>query len=95
MTNAEALRDLALTNLVAAEIRASLREPRAAYVKWHYGGAFNGAAWVCADGYFDVLFYPATGASVARVALRASHVAYREGLHPCSMAMEATWYASD
>jgi len=64
--NTEALRDLALTNLVAAEIRASLREPRAAYVKWYYGGAFNGAAWVCDDGYFDVSFYRATRAPAPR-----------------------------
>jgi hypothetical protein len=66
--NTEMLRDLALTNLVAAEIRASLREPRAAYVKWHYSGAFNGAAWACADSFVDVMFYRAAHAPAPRAA---------------------------
>jgi hypothetical protein len=66
MSDLEELRDLALTNLVVAEIRAQLREPRAVYVKWYYGGAFNGAAWECADGNADVVFYSGTRVPNAR-----------------------------
>lgn len=52
-----ALKDLARSNYIAAAIRNLLGEVTEVYVKWWYGGAFNGAAWVSPATSADVFFY--------------------------------------
>jgi len=50
--------DVALTNFIADSPRGAINASCEIYVKWWYGGAFNGAAWLTDDGGgADAFFY--------------------------------------
>ena len=54
----ERAEDIARTNFIAAAVRNLVGGQVEVYVKWLYGGAFNGAAWMLNDNEgADVFFY--------------------------------------